>query len=127
MVLLRPVDIKSDGGNLLSMFASQDLNPTLARSRISSSSFTKNAGIISARRIFNLCVSEHFTMICFQDKLKLFLTYSFTIVMLSNFYLKFYDIKGVFIGGVNVTETSTQCSIWIQLPVNFALVISTDI
>ena len=72
MVLLWPVDIKSDGGNLLSMFASQDLNPTLARRRISSSSFTKNAGIISARRIFNLCVAEHFTMICFQDKLNFF-------------------------------------------------------
>ena len=66
-MLLWPVDIKSDGGNLLSMFASQDLNPTLARRRISSSSFTKNAGIISARRIFNLCVAVHF--VTFHDDL----------------------------------------------------------
>ena len=72
MVLLWPVDIKSDGGNPLSMFASQDLNPALPRRRISSSSFTKNAGLYR-RAECSICVSQyivtfHYGLLSRQNK-----------------------------------------------------------
>ena len=63
--VLWPADTKSDGRNLLSMFASPDPN----RRRTEDYSFKKNAGIISTRSMFNLCcmLNGHITTICFLD------------------------------------------------------------